>query len=328
MEHITKIRKIQLELLEAFIHVCTEHHLKWFVMFGTLLGTVRCEGYLPWDDDIDVAMPMEDYQKLCTHKEWFDDKYFLQTPLDEGLPNIAKLRKNGTTAFGLSLLDCLKKGGHHGVPIDIIPLAEIPGAYCYHTPTLKQFDKSNAVYLKSWFDPPSKGRFEHLEVLVPAKPRKILSATYGDWAWPTGAEMCRPCFWFCDIEKGYEYYFKRYTGMLDNIKNKKIYLFGAADSLRIWLEQFGLKDQVVCTFDNDSSKWGKKIFDIQVENPLELPSRIDDDSRVIIVSLWHQEIGRQLGEMGVEDYYVFLDYYYDYDSGGNIVVRDDTNKKV
>ena len=48
------------------------------------------------------------------------------------------------------------------------------------------------------------------------------------------------------------------VGMLDDIEGKRIYLFGAADSMRIWIERFGIKDQVVCAFDNDSSKWGKK----------------------------------------------------------------------
>jgi hypothetical protein len=317
------LRETELELLEVFIDVCREHDLKWYIMFGTLMGVMRYDGFLPWDDDIDVAMPINDYNKLCSHKEWFDERYFLQTPIDEGLPYISKLRKHGTTAFGLPLLECLKRGGHHGIPLDIIPLAEIQGADCYHTPSLKTRNKCNASYPKSWFEPSTSGRFENLEVNVPAKPRRILNEVYGDWCWPAGAEVCEPCFWFFDTEKRYEFYFKRYTGMLEGIAGKKIYLFGAADSLRIWLERFGLRERVVCTFDNDSSKWGKFSFDVEVRNPNDLLALIDSDSRVIIVSLWHQEIGRQLEKMGISDYYVFLDYYYDYDKDGNKVIREE-----
>jgi hypothetical protein len=321
-DNITKLREVELELLEAFINVCRKHDLKWYIMFGTLLGAMRNDGFLPWDDDIDVAMPLEDYKKLCAHKEWFDDRYFLQTPIDEGLQKIAKLRKNGTTAFGQNLLECLRRGGHHGIPLDIIPLAQIQGTDCYHTPSLSS-DKNSVSYLDSWFNPPIAGKFEHLDVQLPGKPRKVLNAVYGDWCWPNGAEVCKPCFWFFDTSKSYEFYFKRYTGMLENVSNKKIYLFGAADSMRIWLERFGLIEQVVCAFDNDSNKWGKSFFGVEVRNPQELPELVDSSSRVIVVSLWHQEIGRQLEKMGIDDYFVFLDYYYSFNNDGSKIIHED-----
>ena len=146
---------------------------------------------------------------------------------------------------------------------------------------------------------------------------------YGDWAWPNGANLTGPSYWFFDTDTDYRKYVKRYTGMLDDISDKRIFLFGAADSLRIWLERFNLRDKVVCTFDNDSGKWGKKFFEVEVRNPSELPTLIDDNSRVIIVSLWHQEIGRQLEQMGIEDYYVYMDNYYDEKVGNKVVRRED-----
>lgn len=48
--------------------------------------------------------------------------------------------------------------------------------------------------------------------------------------------------------------------------------------------------------------WGKKAYDVEVCDPSTLPGMLDDNSRVIIVSLWHQEIGRQLEKMGIRDY--------------------------
>ena len=331
-DNLTKLREVQLELLESFMNVCKEHDLKWYVFFGTLLGSVRSEGYLTWDDDIDVVMPMEDYIQLCGHGEWFDaSRYMLQTPLDYGLGRFAKLRKNGTTAFRESFLEELRKEGHHGISIDIIPLAEIPGADCYHTPTLLGAEKREAVYLKSWFEPCGTGKFEHLTVRVPAKPRKTLTEVYGDWYWPNGVMESRPTYWFFDTETGYEHYVRRYAGMLDDIADKKIFLFGAADSLRIWLERFGLRDQVVCTFDNDPNKWGSSSYGVKVCDPKELPSLLDERSRVIIVSLWHQEIGRQLERMGINDYFVYLDDYLDEKVGNKVVRREDTedgDKKI
>ncbi len=322
IDNVKKLREIQLELLEEFSKVCEAHNLTWYAMFGTLLGAMRGEGFLPWDDDVDVVMPVEDYRTLCLHKEWFDDKYFLQTPLDEGLIHMAKLRKNGTTAFRGDFLFNLRAGGHRGIPIDIIPLSEIPGTGSCCTPTLGAA-KREAVYLKEWFEPAGYAQFEGLTIRIPAKPRKVLTEVYDSWGWPAGAEQCTPGYWFFDTDTDYSVYFKRYTGMLDNIDGKKVFLFGAADSLRIWLERFGRRDQVVCTFDNDPGKWGKEAFGVEVRDPSVLPSLIDDNSRVIIVSIWHQEIGKQLEKMGISDYYVYLDFYADEKVGNKVTRREE-----
>ncbi len=235
------------------------------------------------------------------------------------------LRKDGTTAFRGAFAEELKKSGHHGIPIDIIPLAELPGSGCYQTPTLSSF-KKKAVYLKEWFEPAGEIQFEGITLRRPAKHRKILTEVYKGWDWPFGAQRCCPSFWFFDTETDYKVYIKRYTGMLDGIKGKKIYVFGAADSLRVWLERFDLKDQVVCTFDNDKGKWGKKSYGIEIRNPAEIAKVLDEDSRLIIVSIWHQEIGKQLEKMGITDYYVYVDYYYDEKIGNKVVRREDLPK--
>ena len=324
VDNITKLREVQLELLKTFAITCESHGLKWYAFFGTLLGTVRGEGYLPWDDDIDVAMPMRDYMQLCEHREWFDNrKYLLQIPLDYGLSRFAKLRRNGTTAFRDEFISELKTGGHHGISIDIIPLSELPGMDCFHTPTLTGMNKLDAVYRKEWFEPAQTAMFEDIEIRIPAQPRRILTEVYEDWAWPHGVRESRPSYWFFDTERGYEHYIRRYTGMLEGIDDKKIFLFGAADSLRIWLERFDRKNQVVCTFDNDANKWGQQAYGVNIKNPSGLPGMLDKDSRVIIVSLWHQEIGRQLEKMGIDDYYVYLDDYYDEKVGNKVVRRED-----
>ena len=327
IDNVMKLRKIQLELLKELKRVCDEHDLRWYACFGTLLGAVRYGGFLPWDDDVDIVMPVEDYRKLCMHKEWFSEGFFLQTPLDEGLTHIAKLRKDGTTAFRRNFVETLQAGGHLGIPIDIIPLADIPGSNCVNTPTLGWF-KNEAVYLKEWFEPAGTVQFEGMELMAPAKPRKVLTEVYEAWDWPAGAQEPHPSFWFFDTETDYSVYVKRFTGMLDGIEDKKLYMFGAADSLRIWLERFDRRDQVVCAFDNSPGKWGSKVYGVDVRNPADLPGMIDDNSRVIIVSLWHQEIGMQLERMGIKDYYVYIDDYYDEKIGNKVVRREDTLQGV
>ena len=325
IDNITNIRTTELELLAEFAKVCGEHELKWYAFFGTLLGVMRGGGYLPLDDDVDVAMPMEDYGMLLSHKEWFNpERFFLQTPLDPGLPRYAKLRRNGTTAFRDEFVEELRREGHHGICIDIIPLASLPGMDCYHTPSVTSPEKTEAVYKKEWFEPASEGCFETLRVRVPKAARKVLTEVYGDWAWPHGARSGALSYWFADPEKDYSEYVRRYTGMLDGIDGKKLFLFGAADSLRIWLERFDRREQVVCTFDNDPGKWGKEAYGVPIRDPKDLPGLYDKDSRVIIVSLWHQEIGRQLEEMGIRDYYVYIDEYYDESVGNQVIRREDS----
>lgn len=59
-----KIWKAELDLLEEFIRICKKHNLKWFMIGGALIGTVRHKGFIPWDDDIDVTMPRPDFNKF------------------------------------------------------------------------------------------------------------------------------------------------------------------------------------------------------------------------------------------------------------------------
>jgi len=121
---------VQLDLLKIFIDICEKYQLKYFADSGTLLGAVRHGGMIPWDDDIDVAMPREDYNKLCKCiSQELKYPYFWQTEdADPGsVRGHAQLRNSETTGI-LNSEKNKKYQFNQGIFIDIFPLDKVPKA--------------------------------------------------------------------------------------------------------------------------------------------------------------------------------------------------------
>ena len=74
-----EIRPLQLRILEilgAVDKTCREHNLHYYMWAGTMIGAIRHKGFIPWDDDLDIAMPRPDYDQLIAHcKEWLPEPY-------------------------------------------------------------------------------------------------------------------------------------------------------------------------------------------------------------------------------------------------------------
>ena len=75
---LDEIKKLQLGILEAFADFCERRGLTYFLAYGTLIGAVRHQGYIPWDDDIDVIMPRPDYLRFID--EFSHDRYAVFCP--------------------------------------------------------------------------------------------------------------------------------------------------------------------------------------------------------------------------------------------------------
>lgn len=126
----TKIRlrtlqRIQLELLCEVDRICKKHSIRYQLFSGTLLGCIRHRGFIPWDDDIDLCMPREDYEKFLVYaKEELDERMFLQTTTSdpEYLLQFAKIRMNDTLMIEANMANL---SIHHGIFIDIFPFDKI-----------------------------------------------------------------------------------------------------------------------------------------------------------------------------------------------------------
>ena len=124
---LQKIWAVELDLLQKLKAVLEKHHLSYFASGGTLLGAVRHKGFIPWDDDIDIMMHREDYEKLLEVAPLeFHEPYFFQTAYtDKGyFRGHAQLRNSNTT--GILSCEGLKVPFNQGIFIDIFPMDAIP----------------------------------------------------------------------------------------------------------------------------------------------------------------------------------------------------------
>lgn len=97
-----KIWAVELDLLKKLLEVCKKYNLHCYADAGTLIGAVREKGFIPWDDDIDVAMFRKDYEKLKEIADTaFEKPYFFQTAYTDETYKIghAQLRNSNTTAI-------------------------------------------------------------------------------------------------------------------------------------------------------------------------------------------------------------------------------------
>ena len=125
-ETLRAVQLVQLEILTEVDRVCRENNIRYWLAGGTQLGAVRHGGFIPWDDDLDIAMKREDYRRFTEIAPTkMDPKYLLQdwnTDNGFGLP-FAKIRKAGTvyTEAGSRKISAFR-----GIYIDVFPYDNLP----------------------------------------------------------------------------------------------------------------------------------------------------------------------------------------------------------
>lgn len=112
-----------LELLQVFINLCSKYELDWWACGGTCIGALRHNGFVPWDDDLDVAMPRPDYEKLWSLRDSINSegRYIIARTTDKKNYHhrVIQLIDTQTTFIHTRSAN---EDIEHGVYIDILPM--------------------------------------------------------------------------------------------------------------------------------------------------------------------------------------------------------------
>ena len=141
---MNELQKIEFDLFRCFSEVCKKLNLNYFLVCGSALGAARHGGFIPWDDDFDVGMYREDYNKfLELAPPLLPEGIFLQNyKSDPEFPLIfSKLRNSNTTFIEPLLAHC---NMNHGIWMDIFPLDGYPESVAEQ----KKLDRKKRAYLR------------------------------------------------------------------------------------------------------------------------------------------------------------------------------------
>lgn len=374
-DKMKKIWKIELAMLEEVERICKEHGLTWFMVHGSLLGAVRHKGFIPWDDDIDIAMPRKDYNKFLTYaRKELKEPLSLHTPETEKdifWGGFARVRNSRTT--GIELRE-LEHKGNLGIWIDILPLdvctmddkkfkeKEKLIRHCHRLILAKIYGKDYKAYgdMNAWqwknyrmlaslysheklcrmlngamrlytdedsedvafFSGYHKHRrlnaedfreitmldFENRKFPAPKGYDNYLFMTLGKdyMKYPPEEERKPKHSGIFNPDRPYTDYQRMLTHMLDGAEGKKVILFGTGLMFEDYMEKWGKKYPPEFLADNDKNRWGRKRLGIPVRPPEEILKIPEEKRRLIICSFYYKEIQKQLEQMGIRDYRVYI----------------------
>ena len=117
---LTELQERLLQLLKWTHAFCVDNRINYYVIGGTMLGAVRHQGFIPWDDDVDIIMPRPDYERFCNLLASPKDSYVVETPYSgkrDYIYGYAKLYDTNTL-----LVENLKHPLSRGVFLDVFAL--------------------------------------------------------------------------------------------------------------------------------------------------------------------------------------------------------------
>lgn len=155
---------VLLDILCQIDTICKKHDIQYFLCGGTLLGAVRHKGFIPWDDDLDIMMKRNDYNRFCeiAPSELKNPYFFQSERTDPGhLLRHAKIRNSNTTGMFKSFA---QKGYNinQGIFVDVFPLDNLPDD---ENERKRYYDELYKVWGKVWKHSAFKNRHVRFELL-------------------------------------------------------------------------------------------------------------------------------------------------------------------
>eukprot|EP00795_Rhopilema_esculentum_P014079 gene14079-5066_t len=177
----TLLRQTQLatiRMMAAFDRICRKHRIRYWMWRGALLGAIRHEGFIPWDNELDIGIMKTDYEKFRIVSHELPVDIFLQNASSDHAFGkhkhtiLAKLRDQ-QSCFG----NCVRAGCkfHDGFMIDIFGFEEDANSFLRETTN----NKVNFNVRKTDVFPLKEARFEGFSVFVPNHYKMILRKNYG-----------------------------------------------------------------------------------------------------------------------------------------------------
>lgn len=183
MSELREHQLVMLELLDEVERICRKYKIAYQLFSGTALGAVRHQGFIPWDDDLDIVMLRPEYERFMKFApSELKGRFFLQKEFTEHWPMFfSKLRMNNTTA--LEKYHIRDEKMHQGVYIDIFPCDNLSDNRFVRK---MQFYASKIIIAKSLYsrgyETNNKGKMFFMQLcrLLPKKPFHMLCILRGD----------------------------------------------------------------------------------------------------------------------------------------------------
>ena len=129
-DDLSRLWQTEQDILDEIHSVCVQNGIRYSLAFGTLIGAIRHQGFIPWDDDIDIMMPREEYERFVRVWEQSEHDDFLLQRYDTtpDIPNnFSKVRKNHTAFIQTEQEKHVLY--HKGVFVDIFPFDAVAGGW-------------------------------------------------------------------------------------------------------------------------------------------------------------------------------------------------------